>query len=65
VLKVKPYKFIVVFTTHQFEIVHAFLSTEAKILAQAEQIKKGNSYNVDFIKWFKDENSDDYVIIKD
>lgn len=43
-------KFIVVFTNHNFEVVIAGCKDEAIILAQAKQIKKGNSHNVEFVK---------------
>ena len=46
----KQYKYKVIFTNHCFEIVHAGNKKEAIILAQAEQIKKGNTYNVEFVK---------------
>ena len=43
-------RFIVVFTNHCYEEVNAFGRSGAIILAQAEQIKKGNSYSVAFVK---------------
>ena len=46
----KKEKFTVVFTTFCFEEAMAFSKNQAIILAQAEQIKKGNKYNVDFVK---------------
>ena len=46
----KHYKYTVVFTDFNFQIVYAFCEKEARILAQAEQIKKGLSYNIDFVK---------------
>lgn len=58
----KTYKFIVIFTNHEIETVFASDAKEAKILAQAKQIKKGNSYNIDHVKWFK--SVDDYVIVR-
>jgi len=45
----------VVFKNHCNETVYATDIKQARILAQAEQIKKGNSYNIAFIKWFKDD----------
>jgi DNA-dependent RNA polymerase auxiliary subunit epsilon len=59
----KQYKFIVMFTNHCNETVYAFNVKEARILAQAEQIKKGNSYNIEFIKWFKD-GTENYRLLK-
>lgn len=50
----KPYKFNVVFTNHNVETVYTFNQYAAKILAQAEQIKKGNSYNVEFVLQYLD-----------
>ena len=46
----KKYKYRVVFTNFNVEIVYAFCEKEARILAQAEQIKKGLNYNIDFVK---------------
>jgi len=47
-------KYLVLFVTGLIEIVNAFSPQEATILAQAEQIKKGNIYEVK--KVLKDEN---------
>jgi hypothetical protein len=47
--------FTVVFTNHNYEQVYAQTRKEAVVLAQAEQIKKGNTYIVNFVK---DENGD-------
>lgn len=44
---------IVVFANHTFQSVQALNKKEAIILAQAEQIKKGLGYTVQFVK---DEN---------
>ena len=46
-------EFTIVFTNHNYERLDAFCKREAVILAQARQIEKGNSYNVEFVK---DEN---------
>jgi len=46
----KHSKFIVVFTNHNNITVYAFHVKEAIILAQAEMINKGLSYNVEFVK---------------
>ena len=40
------YEFIIIFRTGKREIVSASNFTEAAILAQAEQIKKGNDYEI-------------------
>lgn len=47
--------FVVVFTDYNFIKVMASCRTEAVILAQAEQIKEGNTYMINFVK---DENGD-------
>ncbi len=44
----------VIFFNGEFEDVHAFSTSEAMILAQAEQIKKGNSYEVKSVLEFED-----------
>lgn len=49
----KHSKFVVVFSNHTFQSVRAFNKKESIILAQAEQIKKGLGYTVQFVK---DEN---------
>ena len=49
--------FTVVFTNHNAERVYASCRNEAVILAQAKQIKIGNSHMVAFVK-----NKDDKVI---
>lgn len=49
----KSYEFTVVFTNHTFRVVYTGNREQAIILAQAEQIKAGMSYNVCFVK---DEN---------
>ena len=59
----KPYKYIIVFSNHCFEEVYASSKKPAVILAQAEQIKKGNSYNVTCVKWYRDSKSDHYIKI--
>lgn len=46
----RDYLFTVVFTNHNFEQVRASGRTQAVILAQAEQIKKGNIHMVAFVK---------------
>lgn len=46
----KQRRFKVVFKTGKEEIVTATYEDEAKILAQAEQIKKGNQYVVSHIE---------------
>lgn len=43
-------KYLVTFTTGQTEIVYCFNPMEAKILAQAEQIKKGHDFEVSSLK---------------
>jgi hypothetical protein len=43
-------EYTVVFTNHCFENVTAFGVKQAAILAQAEQIKKGHSFNIELIK---------------
>jgi len=40
----KRYRYQVIFHTGEVEIVHAGSTITAEILAQAEQIKKGNDY---------------------
>ena len=47
----KKYKFIVVFTDHNYVEVESLNETEARILAQAEQIKKGLSYMISHVKY--------------
>jgi hypothetical protein len=42
----RQYKFAVQFVTGLEEIVYAFNSAEAIILAQAKQINKGNDYRL-------------------
>jgi len=42
----RKYVYIVTFLTGEVEIVSAFTEDSAKILAQAKQIEKGNSYTV-------------------
>lgn len=46
----KTTNYTVAFTNHCFENVSAFNVQEAAILAMAEQIKKGHSYNICFIR---------------
>ena len=50
----KQCRFKVVFQTGQEEFVTATYQEEAKILAQAEQIKKGNQYVVSYIIEIRD-----------
>ena len=45
----KPRKFEIVFKSGQIEYVFTFSVPQAKILGQAEQIKKGNTYDVDYV----------------
>lgn len=45
----KNHEYIVNFVTGLWEIVYADDEQSAKILAQAEQIKKGNNYEVSSI----------------
>jgi len=45
----KKEEYTVTFVTGQEEIVYAFCESEAKILAQAQQILKGNDYTVKII----------------
>lgn len=45
----KQNRYTVVFHTGQQVLVSAFCEKEAIILAQADQIKKGNAYNVSFV----------------
>lgn len=46
----RDYLYTVVFANHNFEQVTASSKKQAVILAQAEQIKKGNSYMIAFVK---------------
>ena len=45
-------EFLVFFTNQEHEIVYCSCREEAIILAQAKQIKKGNTYKVEFVKDF-------------
>jgi hypothetical protein len=47
----KKSEYIVTFGTDKRESIQAFSAEEAKILAQAKQIKKGNDYIVTSILW--------------
>ena len=45
----KQHEYKIVFITGQTELVYAFNAQAAKILARAEQIKKGNDYIIQSI----------------
>ena len=42
----KDYKYLVKFVTGEWEFIFTGNEQTAKILAQAEQIKKGNNYTI-------------------
>ena len=46
----KPRKFMVAFTNGNYEMIFAVGPEQAVIVAQAKQINKGLSYDVDFVK---------------
>ena len=50
----RKYLFKVLFKTGILEEVYAFNSREAEILAQADQIRKGNDYAIDTVEMWLD-----------
>ena len=46
----KTTKYDVVFTNHNVWSVNAFNLSRARILGQAEQIKRGCSHNIEFVR---------------
>lgn len=59
----KQNKYKVYFVTGQIELVYAGGTESARILAQAEQIKKGHDYTVESIMVESKYNSDIYETV--